>query len=105
MGSRPSEDEVVRQLDGAYDAGRLPMPFGPEFLAEVQARAVSGWVVRVGVVAAVVLAVIVGALVYRVVTTPGASSRDPALDDPGPGPRTQALARDPDPVMSILSGR
>lgn len=105
MPNRPSEDGVVRQLDGAFDPGRLPTPAGAEFLAEVHARAVSAWVLRVGLVAAVVLAVIVGMLVYRIVTAPPARGSDPALEDPGSGRSAEApLGRD-EAVLSILSGR
>lgn len=105
MPHRPSEDEIVRQLDGAFDPGRLPAATGAEFLAEVHARAVSAWVLRAGIVAAVVLAVLVGMLVYRIVTAPPARGSDPALEDPGSGRSVEAPRGRDEAVLGILSGR
>lgn len=84
MPSKPTQDEVVRLLDGAYDSSRMPTYGGEEFLAEVQAKALSGWLIRGMVVVGVVILIALGVIGYKLATSPPAlPDESPALEDPG----------------------
>lgn len=85
MPSKPEHDEVVRLLDSAYETSRLPAHTGAEFLAEVHARALSVWLVRLAVALGLAIALAAGTVAYLAVTRVPEPSRQTApLDDPGP---------------------
>ncbi len=86
MSGKPTQDEIVRQLDSAYDSSRMPTYGGAEFLAEVKARALSGWLFRGMVVVGVILLVLLGVIGYRIATSPPAMpDESPAIEDLGSG--------------------
>lgn len=83
MSGKPTQDEVVRLLDGAYDSSRMPTYGGEEFLAEVEARALSGWLIRGAVAAGIVILIVLGVIGYRLATSPPAlPDESPMLEDP-----------------------
>lgn len=85
MPSKPEHDEVVRLLDSAYETSRLPAHTGAEFLAEVHARALSVWLVRLAVALGLAIALAAGTVAYLAVTrVPGTPRQTAPLDDPGP---------------------
>ncbi len=90
MPSKPTQDELVRLLDGAYDSSRMPTHAGAEFLAEAHARAVSIWLIRFAVVVGLAIAVGLGVVAYKLVREPPNRPSEPKelLDrgsDKGPG--------------------
>lgn len=92
MPSKPEQDEVVRLLDASYDSSRTGVHEGAEFFAEVHARAVSMWVIRIAVAVGVALAVGAGALGYLAITRPvPASDESLMLQDPGGHPTAHQL--------------
>ena len=86
MSGKPTQDEMVRLLDGAYDSLRLPTYSGEEFLAQVQARALSGWLIRGAVILGAALLIALAVIGYKMATTlPAHPDESPALLDSGAG--------------------
>lgn len=84
MSTKPTQDEVVRLLDGAYDSSRMPAYGGAEFMAEVRAHAVSAWLVRGAILVGAAIMIAVAVIGYRHATRPQAMPDEtPALDDSG----------------------
>lgn len=95
MPSKPTQDEVVRLLDGAYDSSRMPTHAGAEFLAEAHARAVTIWLIRLGVVVGIALAVGLAVVGYQLATAaPALPEALPTKDDPGAGDQLGAMGPD-----------
>ncbi len=95
MPSKPTQDEVGRLLDGAYDSSRMPTHAGVEFLAEAHARAVTLWLIRLAVVVGIAAAVGLAVVGYKLATaSPALPDALPAHDDPGAGPRNGATGSD-----------
>jgi len=95
MPSKPTQDEVVRLFDGAYDSSRMPTHAGAEFLAEAHSRAVTLWLIRLAVVVGLAAAVGLAVVGYKLATTPPAlPDALPAQDDPGAGPNRGAMGHD-----------
>ena len=106
MPSKPTQAEVVRLLDGAYDSSRMPMHAGAEFLAEAHARAVTVWLIRLAVVVGIALAVGLAVVGYQLATAaPALPDARPARDDPGAGDQQGAMGTDRsgDSVLEPLS--
>ena len=64
----------------------MPSYTGSEFLAEVQAKALSGWLIRGAVVVGAAILIALGVIGYKVATSPPAlPDESPTLGDPGGG--------------------
>lgn len=91
MPDKPTQDEVLRQLECAYESGRLPEYAGEEFLAAAKAKATSVLLIRVGVVLGILALGAAGYFLYSAAMTPGDPKPAYIEDDPHGDPTVLRL--------------
>lgn len=82
MPDKPTQDDVLRQLECAYEPGRLPEYAGEEFLAAAKAKATSVLLIRLGIVFGILALGAAGYFLYSAAMTP--SDPEPAFIDDDP---------------------
>lgn len=93
MPEKPTPDEVLRQLECAYEPGRLPEYGGEEFLAAAKAKGMTLLLIRLGVLVAVLAMGTAGYFFYQAVMSPQEPRASYVDDDPHGDPTVLRLRR------------